>query len=320
MASFNDYTVPDSDPTSPGAGQGLPPSDVRQLAPINVSAPANVSGGGYTPPTTASTQSGGDVPSWLTALLGAAPGLAGLFNANTQAGDQARQAQQFTDQANQYGTILNPYGAYRDAAAKKLAALQADPSSIKDTPGFQFALQQGTGAVGNRDVKRFGVGSGSTDADLMQFGQGLASKTYNDTIKQYSDQAGVGIGPSAAGDIYKTGMLGNLASQAAANAAKGNLVQGATNTLSKALTDFLGSGTGKSLMSMLTSSGMSQAQALKLLQDRGLAPVTTQDSPFDPGPGDNPENPFDYSGAPITDEFSPDFVGPSPEIDFGQYF
>jgi hypothetical protein len=67
--------------------------------------------------------------------------------------------------------------------------------------------------VANRDNRSFGVGAGSTNPDMMNYAQGLASKTYNDTIKQYSDQAGVGIGPSAAASIYGLGMQGNIASQ-----------------------------------------------------------------------------------------------------------
>jgi hypothetical protein len=137
----------------------------------------------------------------------------GLLAAAGLAYQQFHNADQYTQQADKYGQILNPYGTYRDAAAQKLAALQADPSSIQDTPGYKFALQQELGAVGNRDNRSFGVGAGSTNPDLMAHAQGLASKTYNDTINQYSNQAGVNIGPSAAASIYGLGMQGNIASQ-----------------------------------------------------------------------------------------------------------
>lgn len=137
----------------------------------------------------------------------------GLLAAAGLAYQQFHNADQYTKQADKYGKELNPYGAYRDAAAQKLAALQADPSSIVDTPGYKFNLSQGLGAVANRDNRSYGVGAGSTNPDMMNFASGLASKTYNDTIKQYSDQAGVGIGPSAAASIYGLGMQGNIASQ-----------------------------------------------------------------------------------------------------------
>jgi hypothetical protein len=136
-----------------------------------------------------------------------------LFPALATAYQQYKNAGQYTQQAEKYAGVLNPYGAYRDAAAQKLAALQADPSSIVNTPGYQFSLSQGLGAVANRDNRSFGVGAGSTNPDMMTFAQGLAQKTYNDTINQYSQQAGVNIGPSAAASILQTGMQGNIASQ-----------------------------------------------------------------------------------------------------------
>jgi len=136
-----------------------------------------------------------------------------LLPALATAYQQYNNADQYTKQAEKYAGVLNPYGAYRDAAAQKLAALQADPSSIQDTPGYKFALQQGLGAVANRDNRSFGVGAGSTNPDMMNYAQGLASKTYNDTINQYSNQAGVGITPASAAGILQTGMQGNIAAQ-----------------------------------------------------------------------------------------------------------
>jgi hypothetical protein len=175
-------------------------SAIAKYLPNVVNAVTNPGGG------TTTTPPGGGNPLGTTDPMG-------LLAAAGLAYQQFHNADQYTKQADQYGKILNPYGAYRDAAAQKLAALQADPSSIQDTPGYKFALQQGLGAVANRDNRSFGVGAGSTNPDMMNFAQGLASKTYNDTIKQYSDQAGVGIGPSAAASIYGLGMQGNIASQ-----------------------------------------------------------------------------------------------------------
>ncbi len=144
-----------------------------------------------------------------------------LFASLAMAAHQYNNSSKYTDTAEKYAQTLNPYGAYRDAAAQKLAALQADPSSIANTPGYKFALQQGLGAVANRDNQRFGVGAGSTDPDMMNYAQGLASKTYNDTISQLSNQAGVGIGPQSAADMLKTGMMGSISSQ---NTALNNLL------------------------------------------------------------------------------------------------
>lgn len=157
------------------------------------------------------TIGGGSSPAAIAAAIAAALSAHQLDKASGQ----------YTTLGEKYAGQLDPYGAYRHSAADKLAALQADPSSIADTPGYKFALQEGLGAVGNRDNRSFGVGAGSTNPDLMRFAQGLASKTYNDQIKQYQDEAGVGIGPGAAASVLQTGMTGSIQAKLGANAALG---------------------------------------------------------------------------------------------------
>jgi hypothetical protein len=162
--------------------------------------------------------------------------------------------------------------------------LQADPSSVANTPGYQFALNQGLGAVSNADNRRFGVGAGSTDPDRMTFAQGLASKTYNDTIKQYSDQAGVPIGPQAAASVYQTGMLGNIAANQSANAARGANTTNALQTgagLLSALSPGL-----QSLAKIFQNSGMSPQQALQMAHQVMGTPTTTVEDTTNSSDGD----------------------------------
>jgi len=156
-------------------------------------------------------------------------GIAAAIAAGANAHQLYKDADLYTNKSEQYAKQLDPFGSYRDAAAQKLMALQKDPSSIANTPGYQFALQQGLGSVANRDARRFGVGAGSTDPDLMTFAQGLASKTYNDTIKQYQDQAGVGIGPQTAGGILASGLSGSIAARTAATGALASIPGTLTN-------------------------------------------------------------------------------------------
>ncbi len=150
-----------------------------------------------------------------------AGGLRSAHALNDAAGD-------YTTLGEKYAGQLDPYGSYRKSAAERLAALQADPSSIKDTPGYKFSLEQGLGAVANRDNRVFGVGAGSTNPDLMNYAQGLASKTYNDTIKQLQDQAGVGIGPGASASVLNTGMQGNIQAKLGAVNAQNSIIAGLT--------------------------------------------------------------------------------------------
>ncbi len=160
-----------------------------------------------------------------TSLQGVAAAIAAIANAH----QLYKDADQYTGKSEGYATQLDPYGSYRKAAADKLAALQNDPSSINQTPGYKFALQEGLGSIEGRDNARFGVGAGSTNPELMRFAQGLASKTYNDQIKQYQDEAGVGIGPAAAGDMLKTGLTGSIAAKTAATGALASIPGTLTN-------------------------------------------------------------------------------------------
>ncbi len=266
MATYND-DLPEHGLESP-----LPTftSNVTGQAPAPT--PTNITPIGPTGGATAPAATGGG-DDFMSTLLKAAPQLATMFNNYQGIGQNQDRAAQFTAQADKYGAILNPYGAYRDAAAQRLAQLQADPSSIANTPGYKFSLDQGLGAVANRDNRSFGVGAGSTNPDLMNFAQGLASKTYDSTIKQLSDQAGVGIGPQSAASIYQTGMLGNLASTAAAQAAQGNTigsVAGAASTLLPAAVSAIRSAFGGN------ASGPMPASVGQALAKQGLSPAQAQ--------------------------------------------
>jgi hypothetical protein len=247
------------------------------------------------------------------ALLKLAPQAANLINGAQAPGQLSAQAQSYTDQANKYGSILNPYGAYRDTAAQKLQALQADPSSIVNTPGYKFSLSQELGAVSNADNRRFGVGAGSTSPDQMNFAQGLASKTYNDTINQYSAQAGVPIGPQAAASIYQTGMLGNIAANQASNAARGANTTNALTTGASALSA-LAPGIA-SLAKIFQNSGMSPAQAIQMAhQVMGMPTTTTSTDPTDTA---NQGSNWDGSANP--DPTLTDFTDTSGYIDPSTY-
>lgn len=55
-----------------------------------------------------------------------------------------------------------------------------NPEDLSKTPGYQFALQQGTQAA-NRGAAARGLGvSGNRDAAVAEFGSGLAQKTWGD--------------------------------------------------------------------------------------------------------------------------------------------
>ena len=89
----------------------------------------------------------------------------------TPAQYQQQQAQQTTQK------VLS-------TASNKLNALLQNPSSVEETPGYQFAYNQGLEAVNRTAAAKGQLGSGNRLYDLTKYGQGLASQTYNNTVSQ----------------------------------------------------------------------------------------------------------------------------------------
>lgn len=126
---------------------------------------------------------------------------------------QFQQSGQYRQFAQQEANVANPFGQYRDQAAQQLMSLEKDPTQIQNTPGYKFALGQMLDSVGG---KLAGMGLSGTDAErnqMMTEAQGLASKTYNDTIKQLSDQAGVQFSPDAAAQLLAQGNTASMLAQ-----------------------------------------------------------------------------------------------------------
>jgi hypothetical protein len=109
------------------------------------------------------------------------------------------------------------------------------------TPGYQFTLQQGEGAVQDSAAARGGLLTGNTAEAMQQYGQGLADTTYQQTYQNaltqyetayntfqnnqtnlYNRLAGVaGVGQNAATSLGQQGQA------AAGNVGNINLVTGA---------------------------------------------------------------------------------------------
>lgn len=135
-----------------------------------------------------------------------------------------------------------------------------NPSNLAQTPGYQFALQQGTQAVTDQATATGGVGGGNTLKALTQYGQGLASTTYQQQLQDYMAEQSQAInalqGASGLGESAAAG-AGSIGQQAASNA--GNfLTQGASAVAGGAtgVTNALNSGASNYLlMSLLGNQG-----------------------------------------------------------------
>lgn len=134
--------------------------------------------------------SGGDPNSWLQDLTGVA-GLGANIYGMVNAGNLQGNAQTVFQQSN-------PFGQYRPQYGQQLSALMSDPSSVAKLPGYEFLMDQGTEALKRSAAGPggSGLGSGAMGADLVKYGQGLASQFYQQQIGTLSHLAGADIQPA----------------------------------------------------------------------------------------------------------------------------
>jgi len=116
-------------------------------------------------------------------------GIAGLYSA--VAGEKAAGA---AKRAAARDDAMRPY---RAGYAAQLAALSADPSKIKETPGYKFALQQGEETLQRRAGAQGKLGSGSEKEELQQFSEMFAGDYLRSEEQRLAELAGVGRAPTA---------------------------------------------------------------------------------------------------------------------------
>lgn len=149
--------------------------------------------------------------------VSAAVAVGGLVAQKKAAKKQAKQQQQALDQqGQQFDEQLkasNPFGPERAQYAKQLQELMANPNSVKDLPGYQFQMGQGTDAITRQAAATGYLGSGNLGGELVKYGQGLASSFYDRRAALLSSLAGAGAVP---------GSPGNPGAGAGVNAANNN--------------------------------------------------------------------------------------------------
>lgn len=147
---------------------------------------------------------------------------------------------------------------------------------VQQTPGYEFTLQQGEQAINNSAAAKGGLLSGATLKDLLSYGQGLASTTYqqnfNNDLTAFNTNANtannnvnrlsglVTLGQNAATTVGNQGLqtaanAGNLTTSAANATAAGQV--GAANAISGGLSNAANGATNYALLSQLTNSGTS---------------------------------------------------------------
>jgi hypothetical protein len=139
--------------------------------------------------------------------------------AKTQAGAENAASQLENQQFQQTQANLAPF---REAGTAALPTLQGllgtggqapNPTAFTSSPGYQFMMNQGQQQVQNAASATGGVNSGKTLKELTNYGQGLASNTYQQYLGNIQNMVGMGQNAAA-----QTGAFGAAnANQVGAN-------------------------------------------------------------------------------------------------------
>jgi len=152
------------------------------------------------------------------AIAGAAIGVVGSAMSNRGAGkgaDAAAGAQYaaIDEQRRQYDQTRADMQPWRDAGSEglqRLLGLSRDPNSIQNTAAYQWRLGQGMQGLDRSAASRGNLFSGGHNADVQQFGQGVASQEYGDQWNRWAGLAGVGQSVNSQLGQLGAGMAGNV--------------------------------------------------------------------------------------------------------------
>ena len=147
----------------------------------------------------------------------------GAANAQSRAADAATAEQQ-----RQFDLTRQDQQPWMQAGQGALAQMQqlnaGDFSSFKESPDYQFSLDQGLQGLDRSAAARGSLYSGGHSADLLKFGEGLASQNYGNFYNRLAGLSGTGqttaSGLGTLGANYASNIGNNLqnAGQARASA------------------------------------------------------------------------------------------------------
>jgi hypothetical protein len=153
--------------------------------------------------------------------------------------------------------LLGPAANYRPAQTRLMDLLglnggqgQQDAyAAFRDTPGYQFQVQQGTEAINRGAAAHGGAMAGRTMADLARFGQGMADQNFGNYYGRVNDFYGTGVNAAGqlAGHHMNAGQgLAGIAMQAGNNKAGQKIAQGnAWTGALQGVANSLGNGLGQ---------------------------------------------------------------------------
>lgn len=183
----------------------------------------------------------------ITATVGA--GVLGAGASIFAASEQASAANKATDtQLQMYNQTRSDLMPYQNAGGTALTSLMSllglSPGSnsstqlqqLRNTPGYQFALQQGQQGLDRSAAARGLSLSGGQIKDTINYNQGMADQLYGSTVNQYMGVAGLGENAAAqTGNAATQTGRGMANTQLAAGQDWASGITGAANNLGGAL-------------------------------------------------------------------------------------
>lgn len=176
----------------------------------------------------------GGFVSWIPAAVGIGSALFGGKDSGSGQGTQAQAA-------------ANPLAPYQQEWASQLNTLMQDPSSVTNTPGYKFGMDQGQQALQRGLAGTGQTQSGQEQIALQQYGQGYAGQQYQQQLGNLSSLAtGNAIAGQQAGANQQQGQQTGLAQGVGAlaniygTASKG----GAGSSLLDTISGWFGGGSG----------------------------------------------------------------------------
>jgi hypothetical protein len=110
--------------------------------------------------------------------------------------------------ASLFKNMYQPYSDTGSAANESLRRLMADPSSIRNLPGYQFALEEGSKGLDRGANANHMYESGRAGKDMSRFRTGLADSTLNSQFARLMGGAGLGMQANAGQAAGLQGQLG----------------------------------------------------------------------------------------------------------------
>lgn len=107
-------------------------------------------------------------------------------------------------------SVADPFGGQRPQYQQQLQQLMNNPSSIQGSPGYQWQMAQGLEGVNRTEAARGMLGSGNRLAELMKYGQGMASTEYGNQFSRLAQLSGANIGsPGTAAQLGQQNQYAN---------------------------------------------------------------------------------------------------------------